>query len=368
MANTIDKRQFYYGQPVQHTELRAAFDAVEAGFANRYIDHGWHGIAGNPHATPPAQLNATESSPKAMSIEVGIGKAYTNNGDRMVRTVAGTVSIATDKNGASVIPAAGTENWVSVFMVPQFQESDTRVDNSGSNVNFVQQLSHTFEIEQGAEATIAVPTNAIKPSLRDDAVLVADILVKDTTTQISNPATEHSPVAEEIDRTRREFHEIKSIRGTFEEGLEAGWIKLKSSNNDSAFSVDGHFNNVGRVHSENVVHAWSVVAGATGGVSSQDLNVTRAGAGDYNCSLGTGSSRFASVNDYAVFVFMDTQYSSGVKIAVPVVNKTDGESFTVDTYDMDTNAGTYTKVDLDFCVLVIGRLNVANVATKTPQF
>ena len=355
MGQAIDRRTFYYGQPVQQDELNAAFQAVDQGFSDREIDHGSYGVCEHPAGTPPNMLQATELGVPAMGAQVAIGRAITPEGDRMVRLVStDTVNLALDKDGVSTIPSGGNERYISVFMVPAYQESDGRVDNNGTAINFVKQLLHAFEVVSGAEASAGT---AVKPAVRTDAVLLFDVLLNNSSTTITNPSTPTSPALDEIDETRKEWYTRRAVRGIFNDSVEAKYLKLK---NAGGATPGWGFNDEGRVHLENTVRAWAHTTGLTGGnKSSMDLSATRTGTGVYQYSLGASWAVFSSSDDYLVFVSTDSQFSAGNSIQVYDVTRDSNEQFTVRWYAMDTSAGTWTLTDVDHEVMVVGRPDIS---------
>lgn len=199
----MDRKQFFYKQSVQYGDLNGGFDQVEARFKNMLVDHGSYGIAANPYGTSFKELEVIENSPKDMSVKIGTGFAYPKNGTRAYRaTSTNVLNCALDKNNTSTIPSAGKQRYISIFILPDYNLTDGRIDGNGDTVYFNKEVQHKFEVEKGAEAN---PGLAVKPSLRTDAVLLADILLADSTTLLSNAVNPLVPGVAEIDLTKREL-------------------------------------------------------------------------------------------------------------------------------------------------------------------
>lgn len=196
----MDRKNFFYGQTVQKSDLDGAFDQVEKRFADWYVDSGSQGIALTPYRSGTSELTVLEQAVPNMTAKVKPGAAYTKEGKRLNVDTDQTVNCAVDKDGASTVPAAGNERYISLFALQDFQLTDQRLGPEGV-VFFNKNVIAKFEVIAGTPAAIAVPPTAAKPALRTDAVLLADILIQATTTSV---------VEALIDRTRTEVSEIRA--------------------------------------------------------------------------------------------------------------------------------------------------------------
>ncbi len=175
---TMDRKDFYYGQKVQQGELDSAFDQVDDRFRRSYKDYGNRGVA--PNSGGFGELDIYPDSPNSLFVNVEPGFAYTTNGDRIEKNTTTLVTVGIDKIGASTIPVlSNKKKFVSIFIVPKYEESDPRLDKNNNPVNFHKEVSYQIEVEGGAELDIGDPldiTNNAAP-LRNDAILLLDILV-----------------------------------------------------------------------------------------------------------------------------------------------------------------------------------------------
>src|SRR5581483_11223158 len=88
------------------------------------------------------------------------------------------------------LPSAGNEMWVSLFLYFDRLGSDPRVDGFGNPIFFRISDSFKFYLVQGTPAAIGL---AIKPTLPgDNSLLLGDIYLRDTTTDISGPNLDFS--------------------------------------------------------------------------------------------------------------------------------------------------------------------------------
>lgn len=200
---TMNRKDFFFKQAVQQSELDAAFDQVDQRFRDGKVDHGSFGIAANPLASSFKEMEVVENTPTGMQVKVGTGFAYTKQGDRIYRpTSVDVVNCAVDKDGASTIPSAGNQRYISIFIVPSYVLSDPRLDGFDNTVYFDKAVRYAFEVEAGTEAA----SNPTRPALRNDAVLLADVLLDENSTAIVNPTGVIG--VDEIDETRKELFEL----------------------------------------------------------------------------------------------------------------------------------------------------------------
>lgn len=194
----MDRKDFFHGQAVQQGDLDGAFDQVEKRFEDMHIDTGSHGVAKTPYRAGTTELYLLEADTPNMTVKVKPGAGYTRTGKRMNNDADQIVNCAVDVDSVSTIPSSGNQRYISVFALQDFTLGDARTDPiNGGTVYFNKQVTTKFEVIAGTEAA----SNPPKPLTRQDAVLLADILLSDSTTQI---------VEGIIDRTRRELLELAS--------------------------------------------------------------------------------------------------------------------------------------------------------------
>lgn len=228
----MDRRDFYFKQPVTESELNGAFDAVEQAIWNIMTDQDLIGIAqamqGAP-TSPVATLNVTVSGP---------GFAYDGSGRRL--TVSGsldTVDCSKDFNNVTTaVAGAGNEKWLAVFIHFTRALSDPRIDGNSNSIFFVENESHEYIVVQSAEAPVGT---AVRPALDPTSLLLFDVHRIFGQTQY---------MAGDIDVTRRQdtfvFNQSPlSIRaGTVPTAIQAMLTELNA-----------HINTVGIAHPANAI-------------------------------------------------------------------------------------------------------------------
>lgn len=184
----MDRRDFYFKQPVTEAELNGAFDAVENAMFRLMTDMDIIGVLQacvGAQVTPVPNLNVTVSGP---------GFAYDEAGERM--TVAApfeSVDVSQDSSHVpTTVAGGGNEKWVSVFLKFIRALSDPRVDGNSNTVYFVSNESKEYVVVQGAEAAIGT---APRPTLDPTSILLFDVHRTFGQTQIFNG---------DIDTTRRQ--------------------------------------------------------------------------------------------------------------------------------------------------------------------
>jgi hypothetical protein len=168
----MDRRDFYFKQPVTEAELDGAFDAVEQAIWRIMTDQALVGIAQGmalAAATPTPNLTVTVS---------GAGYAYDPAGERiMTASPTESVDCSKDSNNVSTaVVGAGNEKWISVFAYFTRALSDPRVDGNSNTIYFVENESHAYLIVQGAEAAVGTATRpALAPAAEPNALLLGDV-------------------------------------------------------------------------------------------------------------------------------------------------------------------------------------------------
>lgn len=252
----MDRKNFFHGQSVQMTELNSAFDQVEKRFKDFFVDTGSNGVAKTPYRSGTNELYLLEADTPNMTVKIKPGAGYTREGNRLEQSADASVNCAVDKDGASVIPGSGLERYISVYALQDFNEGEPLPNPlpPGGTVNFNKLTSAKYEVVAGATATIAAPPTAVKPATRNDGILLADILIQDSTTQI---------VEAMINRDRQE---LLTLRSTV---MQPDFILNMVQNLGEAVTA--------RVNSwifrENFVCGWVLFDGTAGGNPSNPFTV-----------------------------------------------------------------------------------------------
>lgn len=182
----MNRKSFYFRQKVKATELNASFADVDAAFAAFLRGFHYQGIADGAEVTQNAPQNLTV-------VAAGPALVYDQNQHHIEWFPNQTINCAVDEVGvATAVGTPGFEKWISVFVEASEVLSDPRVDGNGATVYFARTESFKFNVAQGAEASSA----AIRPALRLDQVLLADVHLVQGQTQIVNA---------DIDFTRTQY-------------------------------------------------------------------------------------------------------------------------------------------------------------------
>ena len=168
----MERKFFFYKQPVAFTELNAAFDGAENAVDNLVIDYGLNGLVSG--------LVVQQHNAGDLTVNVTSGVAYDSNGKRIDVSTTQNVNCAVDYLAVSTtVSGGGNSKILSLFA--QFEQalSDARTDGNGSTVYFEHAESFVLEIHQGTEASSPSPL-----ALIPGKVLLADITISHGTTQI----------------------------------------------------------------------------------------------------------------------------------------------------------------------------------------
>jgi len=299
---SMDKKDWYFDQPVREDELDSAFEFVSTAFDQRFVDMGWYGIAPNGF-TPADQLGVAQDAPLAMTVVVAKGRGYTKEGKRLIRkTATDKPNLGVDLNGAPTVPGVGNDRYVSLFILPGYSLSDDRVDGNAVPVKFNKELMHTLEVVAGVEAAVGT---AVKPALRNDALLLCDVLLNSASAQIIDAVLPAAPVVNEIDLTRSEKWEVsaESMMGKVLKATESLDI---AKNLGVAPTVDAS----SKFYAEAVPRAWATVDAAGAIIASYNvLSTAKVGAGTYDITLPTGL--FAATNDICPMACMRNVFANG---------------------------------------------------------
>ena len=206
----MQRYDFFFRQKVTEGELDAAFDAVEQMEFNSHLAGGIVGIQ--------SQAIVTENSGTPnLTVDVsGPAEIRDQLGQRINWTPAQDVDCSVDESSNSTaVTTPGNERWLSVFAKFERTLSDPRLDGTGATVQFNRAEGFTINVVQGAEAPIST---AVRPALRADEVLLADVRLINGQTQILNS---------DIDTTRREdaFVITDGASNVFRAGTSEGAIQ-----------------------------------------------------------------------------------------------------------------------------------------------
>jgi hypothetical protein len=182
----MNRRNFYFRQPVTATEMNDTFDEVENASLNSVLDHDLVGVIDG--------LEVTEDSPADMTVNIAAGVAYNKLGKRMFIPGIQNRQVDQDSDGSptSVI-GVGNEKWLSVFLRYDILEEDQRTDGNGDTIFFEQNDFFEIRVVQASEAPIGT---APRPSLNSEDILLADIRLTQGQSTVTNAS---------ISNTRREW-------------------------------------------------------------------------------------------------------------------------------------------------------------------
>ena len=161
----MERKFFYFKQPVAYTEMNAAFDGAENALFALAVDWGLTGIISG---LAPVQNPAGAD----MHVQVTAGLGYDELGERIQVLTPQLVNLAVDSNSVSTaVPTSGQSRIVSVFIEFERALSDPRTDGNSATVYFEHAESFQFVVTQGV-ASSSTPT---PPSIPSNQVLLADV-------------------------------------------------------------------------------------------------------------------------------------------------------------------------------------------------
>lgn len=168
----MERKFFYFKQPVAYGELNAAFDGVENALDALVVDYGINGLI--------TGMQVLQHGAGDLTVNVNAGVAYDSNGKRIALAVLQNLNCAVDYlNVNTAVSGGGNTKVLSVFAVFERTLSDARTDGLGNTVYFEQAESFALEVHQGTEAVSPSPV-----ALIPGKVLLADITIGHTTTTI----------------------------------------------------------------------------------------------------------------------------------------------------------------------------------------
>lgn len=136
-------------------------------------------------------LEVTEADPAAsMSVAVAAGTAYQGYGRRIRVDVTQSVDCSVDRLAAATVPGAGKERYITLVAVFARQNSAAVLDTeTWESISRVQDEYFELQVVSGAEADVG---NAVKYTAAAEEVVLADVLLDETTTQITNAMIDDS--------------------------------------------------------------------------------------------------------------------------------------------------------------------------------
>lgn len=188
----MDRRDFYFKQPVSEAELNGAFDAVEIALWRLITDWGLYGIASG-------MVGAQMTPTPAMAVSVsGPGYAYDQQGERIFIPAPWApqpngLDLSVDSNSIpTAVTVPGNERWLSVFVKFTRALSDPRVDGNSNSIFFQSNESFEFVVVQAGELAIGT---APRPDHDPTMLLLFDVHLVNGQTSVLNS---------DIDTTRRQ--------------------------------------------------------------------------------------------------------------------------------------------------------------------
>lgn len=170
------RRDYYYRELVTEAELDAGFEGLEDADRAMVTDLAVVGVY--------TGLGVAQAGAPNLSVDVGGGTSYDQDGQRCRVPATQNVSVATDSNNQpTTVAGVGNERWVSVFLVFDRSLSDQRTDGNSNTVFFVRDESFKFTVVQGAEAPLGTAT---RPGLLASGILLADVKLVHNQTQVLN--------------------------------------------------------------------------------------------------------------------------------------------------------------------------------------
>jgi len=185
----MDRKNTYFEQRVTQAEVDEWFDDTEAAIWNLMKD-----ALGFGFLTGAAVV---EHSPTPdLSVDVGQFLGYDQLGRRLYLASGDApevVNCAVDEVGApTAVGTPGNEKTLALFVEFDRELSDPRLDGNGVTVQYQVDESFKVNVVQSAEATVG---NSVPPPLRNDQILICDVVLIYNQTQILNA---------DIDQSRKE--------------------------------------------------------------------------------------------------------------------------------------------------------------------
>jgi hypothetical protein len=184
-----DKQDFYVGQVVNANEMDDIYNDVEAAEQNLAVDLAaaqgtdptkeggiMRGLVVSRATATVVQVTAgvaRDGNGRFVELPVNASVSVVNEGDTLEGVAAGAVGDGSIV--ATTIPG-GSEAWLSLYLVPDTNLSDPRMDGLGNPIDYRQTESFHFRLELG---TPAVPKASSRASITADKILLTDLLIDD---------------------------------------------------------------------------------------------------------------------------------------------------------------------------------------------
>jgi hypothetical protein len=171
----MNRLDYYFRELLTEGELDLGFDYVQD-----IIESQVHKDAMALQGMVTGGVVAPKA-PASLFVEVsGSGHGYTPEGKQLTWTAAEDLNCSTDELSIpTAVITPGNTKWLTVFVRFKEDLQDPRIDGNGFTVYFKRLADHEFYIAQGAEGL-----TPIRPPLRDDSLVLADILISFGQTQI----------------------------------------------------------------------------------------------------------------------------------------------------------------------------------------
>lgn len=198
----MDRKDFYFGQKVTEAELDAAFADVESALQQFIAGFSYVGIA--------VGAEITEHAPQNFTVDAnGPAIIYNQVQERIGWSPTQNVNLSLDELGsATAVVGAANSKYLTIFAEFKRAESDARIDGFGKTLFHVLDESFQINVAQGAEAV-----SPIRPALRPEQILLADVLITFGQTVIVNG---------DVDSTRTEvIYQLAGVPNSINErGLQ----------------------------------------------------------------------------------------------------------------------------------------------------
>ncbi|MBW2619286.1 MAG: hypothetical protein JRC92_10470, partial [Deltaproteobacteria bacterium] len=177
----MERNYFVTGQPVTNDDFKSIYEAGEVVDANHVaLLHGAGILTG---------LGVSENDPTPdMNVRVASGHAADGYGTWINQASLTTEDCSQDRDGNPTVPSTGKERYITLVAVHDWDKSGLKDDPVGwpdedGKVYTVWADGADVEVIAGAEAN---PGTAVKPTPAADEVVLADVLLTDSTTQITD--------------------------------------------------------------------------------------------------------------------------------------------------------------------------------------
>lgn len=324
----MDRKDYYFRQKVTEAELDAGFADAEQAIWNLMSDHDLVGIVSGG--------GVSEASPADLTVDVGGPMiVYDQQGRRVFFNSTQNLDLSTDEDGAATaVGTAGNEKWLSIFAAFDRALSDSRTDGNGSTVQFERAESFSLNVVQGAEASSG---NATRPSLRNDEILLADVLIVEGQSQIQNA---------DISTTRREHVFVISgstntiTQGRVEDAL-ADLLSILENYDATNVSTSG----AGNLSAADVQTNLNELEAGTHGTKKLAINAAQAHSADatWDDDIGGGEWTFTASGQRVMYPL--PLHEGDRLVSVTIATVTNGTAMDVEVFKVSAARGAETLLD-----------------------